>query len=108
VATFLCTIQYGDKGHEVLLEVWLENKKAPGTTGRDEVETALREAAASGVAPEGWTVSVINWSHPRSEHSASGAVQLSQFDSLIRSVDPAIEERPKGPRKPGEEEGEEE
>lgn len=100
MAAFLCTIEYGDKGHELLLEVWLENKKPAGVTTRDEVETALRESAASGVAPEGWTVSVINWSHPRSEHSASGADQLSRFDSLIRNVEVGIEERPEGPPRP--------
>ncbi len=104
MATFLCTIEYGEKGHEILLEVWLTNDKPKGATGRDEVELALRDTAASGVPPEGWEVAVINWSHPRSNKEGGGAADLQQFDSLIRSGEVKIKMDAKPPRRESEEE----
>ena len=36
MARFLCTVKYEEKGHEVLIEVWLENAKPEGATSREE------------------------------------------------------------------------
>ena len=105
MASFLCTVQYGEKGHEILLEVWLVNTKPRGQTSREEVEQALRDTAASGVPPEGWLVSVMNWSHPHSAKESGSLEDLQRFDTLIRSADIEIVERERPPRRQtGEEE----
>lgn len=107
MARFLCTVSYSEKGHEVLIEVWLENDRPEGATDRLEVEEALRQIAASGVAPEGWTVTALNWSHPRSGKSGMDSAKLEAFDGIIRSTpDITIEDNPRKPPRKPEEEGE--
>lgn len=106
MATFLATIRYETKGHETVLEVWVSNDRAPGVTTREEVEDALRQTAASGVAPEGWTVDVFNWSHLRS--SGSDVTELQEFDSLIRAAEINVNDNPPPPPRPEEERGKEE
>ncbi len=91
MATFLATIDYESRGHQVLLEVYLTNDKPEGATTREQVEDALRQAATTGVAPEGWTIGVLNWSHPKGEKEGAGAAELSKFDGLIRSAEVTIE-----------------
>lgn len=106
MARFLCTVSYEEKGHEVLVEVWLENGKPDGQTEREEVENALRQIAASGVAPEGWTVSAVNWSHPRSGKSGMDSAKLEAFDAIVRSSSEiGVEENPKRPPQEKDEEG---
>jgi hypothetical protein len=108
MAAFLCAVDYTDRrGHEVVLEVWLENDAPVGVTSLDEVEAVLRAVAASGEVPEGWRVSVVEWVHPRSamELVASDEVpaevlaeQVQAFDAVVRSSEVQITEHPELPR----------
>lgn len=105
MARFLCTVSYTSKGHEVLVEVWLENDRPEGATEREEVEETLRTIATTGVVPEGWTVEEINWSHPRSGKSGMDSAKLEAFDAMFRSSDITVDENPRRPPS-REEEGE--
>lgn len=98
MARFLCSVDYGDAGHEVLVEVWLENDEAPGDTDRDEVEEALRQIAASGEAP-GWRVSAVRWHHPKGGGTGGGAAKLGEFDAVIRSSQVNVGPAKRRPRK---------
>lgn len=101
MARFLCTIEYGQPGHEVLVEVWLQNNAPPGATDRAEVEEVLRQVA-HGTTPEGWTVSAMAWQHPRSGGGVSGmdSARMEAFSGLINSAEVTVEDDD-GRRKPG-------
>ena|SRR2546430_14404259 len=104
MASFLCTVDYDAGGdHAVLLEVWLQNDAPPGETTREEVEMALREAATTGKAPEGWTVAVVQWTRRGTRHGGAG--DLATFDTLIRSTEIDVEEKPM-PKQGTQDEGE--
>jgi hypothetical protein len=90
----LCTIRYESKQHTVLIEVWLSNGKPDGVTDREEVEAALREAAASGQAPEGWTVEVVNWQHGAGDLKVGDAADLAKFDGVLRASSVEVEQPP--------------
>lgn len=105
MARFLCTVSYEEKGHEVLVEVWLENDRPEGQTEREEVEEVLRNVATTGVVPEGWTVTALNWSHPRSGKSGMDSAKLDAFDAIFRSSTITVDDNP---RRPPREHGEEE
>lgn len=102
MARFLCTVEYGQPGHEVLVEVWLQNDAPPGATDRSEVEEVLR-MVAHGTVPEGWTVSAMTWQHPRGGGkglSGMDSARLEAFSSLINSSEVHVEDDD-GRRKPG-------
>lgn len=94
MARFLCTVSYEEKGHEVLVEVWLENEAPEGETSREEVEAVLLDLATTGATPEGWTVELVNWSHPRSEKSTLDSAKLEAFSGMIRQSEIKIDDNP--------------
>lgn len=99
MARFLCTIEYGAPGHQVLVEVWLENDRKPGETTREEVEDALR-MVAHGTVPEGWRVSAMTWQHPRGGASSLDSARLEAFAALINSSEVTVNDDD-GTRRPG-------